>query len=377
MGGGVGIEIVCPDEQAANCMYYYEWTIENSNFTNNMADFDENDITEMNDPTSDLHRGRGGGLYVLISNGIGGSLFIDNCLFKGNRALYGGGLFISIESDLSAQNTIRIANTNFIGNNALHGGGGGISIFLKSKGNIINFENTLFKSNIAKTGGGFSLHTTKTQNATNQLSVKDCSWSDNAAYTGSAVAMVAWLTDSKGYSLQPQFENCNFSKNSRSILVETDINTAFTVQAPDSVIGTLYTDSVSVAFKGDSIFNNNNSTAIYAVNAELNFANNSTALFYRNSGGNGGGIALIGSAAIIVGEDSIFNFTENNATVHGGAIYAFITSQHHDLVSINCFIRYFQQSKKPSEWSTLFHFYDNNAMGKNETIFATTLDYCS
>uniref|UniRef100_A0A1X7SQU4 Uncharacterized protein n=1 Tax=Amphimedon queenslandica TaxID=400682 RepID=A0A1X7SQU4_AMPQE len=331
----------------------------------------------MNDPKSDLHRGRGGGLYVLINNGVGGYLTINKCLFKENRALYGGGLFISIESDIAAGNFIQIKNTNFIENNASHGGGGGASIFLNSNGNSIKFENTHFKSNIAKMGGGFSLHTTKTQTVTNQLSVNNCSWSDNVAYTGSAVAMVAWLTYSIGYPLQPLFKNCNFSNNSRSIIAETDINTAFTMQAPDSIIGTLYTDSVSVAFKGDSIFKNNNSTAIYAVNAVLNFTTNSTALFYRNSGGNGGGIALIGSAAIIVGKNSSFNFTENNATVHGGAIYAFITSQHHDLISINCFVRYFKQSNKPNEWNTSFYFYDNNAMGKNETIFATTLDYCS
>ena len=372
MGGGVGIEpTVCPIEYAANCKYY-EWRIENSNFTDNMADFDEKDITEMNNPTSDLYHGRGGGLYVFISNGIAVTLYINNCLFKENKALYGGGLFISIESDLAASNTIDIKNTNFIDNGALGGGGGGVSIFLKSKGNSITFENTHFKGNIAKTGGGFSLHTTKTQNVTNQLSASSCSWSDNAAFTGSAVAMVAWLTYSQGYPLQPLFENCIFSNNSHSV-IETEIEG----QTPESIIGTLYTDSVSVAFKGGSIFNDNNSTAIYAVNAELNFTNNSNAVLYRNSGGNGGGIALIGSAAIIVGENSSFNFTENKAAVHGGAIYAFITSQHHDLVSINCFIRYFQQSMKPSEWNTSFYFYDNNAMGKNETIFATTLDYCS
>lgn len=378
MGGGVGIELtVCP-KQAANCLYY-GWTIENSNFTNNMADFDKNDITEMNDPTSDLHHGRGGGLYILIINGVGGTFTINKCHFKGNRALYGGGLFISIESDIVASNIIQIKNTTFIDNNALYGGGGGASIFLNSNGNSIKFENTHFNGNIAKMGGGFSLHTTKTQNVTNQLSAYNCFWSDNAAYTGKAVAMVAWLTYSMGYPLQPLFKDCIFLNNFHSILAEVDINTAFTGQIPDSIIdiGTLYTDSVSVAFKGHSIFKNNNPTAIYAVNAELNFTTNSTALFYRNSGGNGGGIALIGSAAIIVGKNSSFNFTENSATVHGGAIYAFITSQHHDLVSINCFVRYFQQSKKPSEWNTSFYFYNNNAMGKNETIFATTLDYCS
>ena len=372
LGGAVGIEhTTCPQGEP-NCIYY-TWYISNCHFVDNVADFDELDITEMNDPTADLHHGRGGGLFIIL-RGVGGTMTIDGCYFEGNRALYGGGLFLFVESAIITSNQIVISNTQFVSNNANEGGGGGVSIFLKSKGNTITFDNCFFMNNIAKTGGGFSLYATRTQNDTNQLYLNNCKWNDNTAYTGSAVAMVAWRTISKGYLLQPQFTNSNFSINSITV-----IEKKITRQNPDqeSIIGTVYLDSITVTFKGSSTFTNNNSTAIYAVNAEVIFANASKTLFYKNSGGNGGAVALIGSAAIIVGKNSFINFTQNTATVHGGAIYAFITSQHHDLVSINCFVRYYQQSEKPSNWNASFYFYDNKAVADNETIFATTLDYCA
>ena len=372
LGGAIGIEhTTCPQGEP-NCIYY-TWYISNCHFVDNVADFDELDITEMNDPTTDLHHGRGGGLFIIL-RGVGGTMTIDRCYFEGNRALYGGGLFIFVESAIITSNQIVISNTQFVSNNANEGGGGGVSIFLKSKGNTITFDNCFFMNNIAKTGGGFSLYATRTQSDTNQLYLNDCKWNNNTAYTGSAVAMVAWRTISKGYLLQPQFTNCNFSINSITV-----IEKKITRQNPDqeSIIGTVYLDSITVTFKGSSTFTNNNSTAIYAINAEVIFANMSKSLFYKNSGGNGGAVALIGSAAIIVGENSFINFTQNTATVHGGAIYAFITSQHHDLVSINCFVRYYQQSEKPSNWNASFYFDDNKALADNETIFATTLDYCA
>ena len=380
LGGAVSIT-TCPPDQPS-CIH--TWYISNCHFVDNVADFDELDITEMNDPTTDLHHGRGGGL-VVIYRGVG-DMIIDRCYFEGNRALYGGGLFISVESAFERSiwmwifhhisKQIVIGNTQFVSNNANEGGGGGVSIFLKSEAerNTITFNNCSFMNNIAKTGGGVSLYATKTPNDTNQLYLNNCKWNNNTAYTGSAVAMIAWRTISKGYLLQPQFTNSNFSINSITV-----IEKKITRQNPnqESIIGTVYLDSITVTFQGNSTFTNNNSTAIYAVNAEVIFANMSKSLFYKNSGGNGGAVALIGSAAIIVGEDSSFNFTQNTATVHGGAIYAFITSQHHDLVSINCFVRYYQQSEKPSNWNASFYFHDNKALADNETIFATTLDYCA
>ena len=353
-----------------NQVSYANYTIYNCTFRNNKANFEER-ISHPND----LNHGRGGGLAVYIG-GKYNTFLVDKCLFECNKALYGGGAFVAIADD-SMYSVITFQRSNFVNNTATQGGGGARIQFLiynsnesaAAHDNEVEFHSCNFTGNDASLGGGVSLYTTNEQNVTNKFSFYDSFWNANTAKTGSAVDATAWL--SFGGSLpQPYFSNCTFYKNTQGN------SSPFYGVSDSSSVGTMYLDSVSVILDNVN-FTENKATAIYSINNHLVFHKDSCSIFDRNNGTNGGAIALIGNAAIVAEANVTVNFTNNTASVHGGAIYAFVTSQHEDIVSINCFVHYYKPMDNPTTWKAFFYFRHNTANGRNESIFATTLKYCT
>ena len=354
-----------------NQVSYANYTIYNCTFRNNEANLEK----RLSRP-DDLNHGRGGGLVVKVLKAQHNTLLVDKCLFEYNKALYGGGAYITISDD-SKYNTITFQRSNFTNNAAIQGGGGVRILFLIhhlnesafAHDNQVYFHSCHFIGNNASLGGGVSLYTTNQQNMTNNISFYDSIWSDNTAKTGSAVDATAWLSFD-GVLPQPYFSNCTFYKNKQKRLEP------FNGVSDPSSVGTMYLDSVSVILDNVN-FTENQATAIYSINNHLVFDKDSCSIFDRNNGTNGGAIALIGNAAIVAEANVTVNFINNTASVHGGAIYAFVTSQHEDIVSINCFVHYYKPMDPPTSWQALFYFRDNTVNGRNETIFATTLQYCA
>ena len=383
---GGGVIVIFPKspslatiEDCSEDMYYHpnqvsyaNYTIYNCTFRNNEANLEKR-ISRPND----LNHGRGGGLVVIVLKAQDNILLVDKCVFEHNKALYGGGAFIAISDD-SKYNTITFQRSNFTNNTATQGGGGVRIQFLiynsnesaAAYDNQVYFHSCLFIGNNASLGGGVSLYTTNQKNMTNNISFYDSIWSTNAAKTGSAVDITAWLSFG-GVLPQPYFSNCTFYNNTRQMLHNKNSHGV----SDSSSVGTMYIDSVSVILDNVN-FIENQATAIYSINNDLVFHKDSCSTFDRNNGTNGGAIALIGNAAIVAEANVTVNFTNNTASVHGGAIYAFVTSQHEDIVSINCFVHYYKPMDHPKSWQALFYFRHNTVNGRNESIFATTLQYC-
>ena len=74
------------------------------------------------------------------------------------------------------------------------------------------------------------------------------------------------------------------------------------------------------------------------MNAIVNFQK-SSATFVNNTGLQGGAIALIESATIILGPNS-YDFCNNSAFYQGGAIYVLLIDNFDIAVSRSCFIQY-------------------------------------
>ena len=97
-------------------------------------------------------------------------------------------------------------------------------------------------------------------------------------------------------------------------------------------IGALYADNIPVKFSGNCIFTGNKDSAIAGIATHLMFSNNTSVMFYNNSGWHGAGMALLGNAYFIVYHNTSLHFINNSAVTKGGAIY-YINSGQKDFVS--------------------------------------------
>ena len=333
--------------------------------------------------------GRGGGLYVYISDGLKNLhvSFID-CEFISNHAFIGGGLSVNIHSRRrwKTQNiSVEIIDTLFQwngygGKNSTesHAGlGGGIHIsFSKSdsvggiSGAGYHLQNVNFSRNYAELGGAVFYFSYREKRETfsnvTYIHFNDCIFSYNRAHMGSAVAMTPYIFQklSNGFIIVPKLLDCNFTGN--SVFVKRAIEHRI------GGIGTIYTSFYDVHFEGRNIFHSNKGTPIHAVNAIVNFTKSDVS-FINNRAISGGALGLIGSSIAILGSRS-YNFTNNTALYQGGAVYVSLTDSTDFISSRSCFFQYHYRGS----WNASVIFVGNKA--KDETaghaIYATSVLPC-
>ena len=259
--------------------------------------------------------GRGGGVSVFFKgNSSNNAMFLINCTIMNNTALWGAGLLIEYQ-DMANNNQITLKDSTISFNRVMDstsesgtGGGGarvGYIFFDKTHcyQNLISFENVTFTKNVAYYGGGLSFYTAreKTANATNQLVFKDCVWKFNTARVGTAVDLSVWHPVSEGSVVKPSFSNCIFKTNNANYVEKTSSGT-FTG------LGAMYSDSIPVLFTDNVEFAHNTHTALAAVGTGIFFNSSTVAVFYNNTGRNGGALALMGYAFIEVSDNTILYF---------------------------------------------------------------------
>ena len=333
--------------------------------------------------------GRGGGLYVYVSNGLKHVhiSFID-CKFISNHAFIGGGLSVNIQSKNGhkTQNvTVEIIDTFFLWNgyrgstDNRTGLGGGLHIsFSNIVGGITSYthyrvQNVNFSNNHAELGGAVFYHSYRgreeTFNRVNSILFDDCKFNCNRAHIGSAIAMTPYVFQklSNGFIVVPKFLNCNFSRN--SVFVKRSLDT---YKQRITGIGTIYTSFYDIQFQGNNTFHSNYGTAIHTVNGIVNFTS-SHASFINNIGINGGALGLIGASIVIFGPKN-YNFGNNTAFYQGGAVYVSMIDSTDFINSRNCFFQY----HNTGFWNASVTFIGNKA--KNEkgghAIYATSIRPC-
>ena len=364
----------------SNSVYY----ITSCHFHNNTARVKNHEDYTFILPHRQTHLafGRGGGLSVYYKGNCTNNIVqVSNVNFTSNTALWGGGLFIE-HQDNSYKNMFILESSSFTGNEVLYksdqtkGTGGGAVrlgyIFFGGahvSSNSITFIDVNFEQNKAYFGGGLSFYTPKEPEfVTNLLEFQNCTWTSNVARVGSAVDLALWHATHSGAVIRPTFTNCTFVINNGSYTHKYE---SYSVG-----IGAFYSDSIPVLFTEFVKFESNQQSALACIGTIISFESGCEAIFFNNSGRNGGAIALMGLASLEVSNETKLKFINNSAAVKGGAIFGASVGNRDLISSRNCFVRYCDLEITPTEWSSTFVFEGNTANSKTNSIFATSLLSC-
>ena len=201
-----------------------------------------------------------------------------------------------------------------------------------------------------------------------QVKVSGSSFVDNTARLGSAVSINNDHYFASGKLGEAFFDSCSIFHNTIEYVNTTE---------PYSVgIGALYISEVSATFIGYMFFQRNNGTALAVVGTNVVFSTNIFVTFSNNRGSNGGAIAFLGMATLVIGEGTSFKFENNSATLYGGAIYNNYIGKEDLRSSSKCFIQYIDPFARREKWQTLFYFKGNKAGKLGHSIFSTTILPC-
>lgn len=369
--GELCIETTVPYDYVSNTQYY----ISGCHFTNNIA----NNVlsnTRLILPYNRYHLafGQGGGLSVFFKGHSSNIEFvIEGNTFSNNKAQYGGAVYIDMQ-DNSHNNTVIFRGQNTLTDNKadISGGAAYISfVFLSEAGDVSNsryiLDNVIFSSNDALHGGGLYYLSTRqpTGSALNSLSISNCHWARNTAKLGAALHLSAFSPVDEGMLEVVSITNSSF------------IDSALTPIKGHVGTGAVFVEEIPVKFYESANFiNTTDGTALVVFGTKVIFAEDTTVFFYNNSGHDGGAIALYSLAFIKLFSGTSFEFTNNSATDHGGAIYV----EHIGLLvqntSRNCFIRFHDITISPYEWNANFIFNGNTANKKPNSIYATSVLSC-
>ena len=337
--------------------------------------------------------GLGGGAYVIVrDNPIGVRVSFVQCEFVGNHAFFGGGAAASIMSHQETNDVvITIRDSRFEHNGCYNKTmlGGGLRLYIDSDEGtgIVNTHfiilNVSFFKNCAKLGGGVYFYSYRdalpSSTSRNTVLFNNCTFKSNHAHIGSAVAMLPDFLPGRhrGYKIVPVFRNCNFTNN--RVFVTHGISPK-SQKSPG--VGTFYASLHDVDFQGCIIFSNNWGSAVYAVNAIVNFQH-SHVYFVNNTGFKGGALALIGLSEMILGPNS-YRFVNNRAILLGGAVYVSLIDITDFTVSKSCFFQYNENdynntgSEVEWPWRARVTFSGNRAKDEasGHSIYATSLHPC-
>ena len=368
-----------PPEYVSNAIYVFS----NCQFIANHARVTNLSNEAFIIPHKDDHLafGRGGGLSIFFKGKANNNrVVVNQSNFFDNRAIWGAGLFVEFQ-DNTNKNSFAAHASNLYRNKCHYNvsdgegtGGGGTRLgFLffgdgHVKENCITFHGCKFYSNSAYWGGGVSFYTAREKSAfaTNSLEFVNCIWDGNQARLGAAIDLSVWHPVINGSTVQVWFTNTLIVNQTSNLLT------------PGTLVGlgAVYIDSIPTVFDGYAHFIVNKHSALAAVNAPIDFVKNCIANFLFNKGRLGGAIALFGYALIRVHDNTRMTFVNNSADLKGGAIFARSVGEHDLISSRNCFIRFEQITRTPDKWTSYFHFENNTANGKVNSIYTTTLLPC-
>ena len=243
-------------------------SITNCNFTNNQAT-----------SVAEGDEGRGGALRISSVS----TLRVDNCIFDGNAAMFGGGIY----SPYTASSNSYIRNSKFLNNIGTSNGG---AIYWNANGT--SFTNLEFNHNQADTGAGLFL-----AYAVANTVVNNCNFTNNNAITTGGG--IRGIYDEQNI----QILNSNFNNNSAA----SGGAVSFGQNAEDITVTNCNFSTNHANDYGGGIYfqSNGENIRVSASNFDSNYASS------------GGAIHLFSSAMADSYDDVAItncNFTKNNCT---------------------------------------------------------------
>lgn len=314
--------------------------------------------------------GSGGGLSISFNgNASNNTVQVMECSFENNTAMVGGGLFVHF-GDHALENKLIVNTCVFVNNKCpligpgTSGGGLRVENYIYGNAasgstNAVEFHNCQILGNTALNGGGLS---TSVSGAV-YITVTNCTFNANKAQNGAAIEASVFTMINDGFFA---IDNCSFSGNS--------VNYSSSSTYPVGV-GTVYINGVPVRFSDLVSFDHNFGTGVVLTGADADFSQ-CTALFDSNYALNGGAIALLGTASIVVSDQTVMRFYNNYASNFGGAIYNSYLGINIKNYA-NCFIHYSDYLIDPAEWNATFVFANNTSGQRGSTIYSTSLLPCT
>ena len=287
----------------------------------------------------------GGGISVRFSgNSTGNTVTLRDITVKDNLATWGGGMAVLFK-DTATHNKVFLYNVLFENNNASQQGGGLNIGYTDSTSdppitNIVHIEKCNFTHNYARSGGGTSIFASQTTCAQENdhkdeaLVFMSCVWEENSGYFSSAIDVSPFSYDTLGklYFPHPKFVECSLIANHVRPYSKYGENGIIN-------LGTFVVYGFEVLFEGWVEFRDHTSTALHVTDGTVTFLPNTNALYFNNSGYQGGALAMFGSSSLRLNSNTDIRFINNSAFTAGGAIYHSTLNQHDFISSRTCFIR--------------------------------------
>ena len=394
-GAGLYIEFTYCDPGAIdNCTHppmlynsHSQYNITQSQFVNNIATTVGSDSPNFTKPQGLDHQafGRGGGLSIFFKgNATGNQFIIEECLFTGNTALWGGGLFIEFQDNTRNNSIVQNGGvidyngcsrtTAYYQNSGTAGGGSRIG-FIALDGDVVEHNSVRivgvnYTVNQCMIGGGVAFYSSRETiqiKATNRISFTNCHWQNNWGVIGAAVNLHSWLPVTEGVLPTVAFDSCTFSHNAGNYSDNETLGYEGT--------GVVYVDSFPVEFGGDITFDSNVGSALAVVVTGIDVKKDSVLKFVNNTGIRGGAVRLLGFAYLRVSRGAQLHFINNTADF-GGAIYAQYVGNSIAVYYVNCFLRPVDYYANPEEWNFTVSFANNCARMSGNDIHATSLIPC-
>ena len=393
-GGGVYIEFsyCLPGNVSCENGTQDSYTDHNHDSTYNFVScmFTQNEANSLNTSNASFlvpHRehhvafGRGGGLSIFFNGDASNNTFtISDCIFSGNKAQWGAGMFVEFHDTSGGNNVLISDNSQFMDNRCTGTAGGGLRVGhcvygneMASTGNQVTILESSFTGNVADNGGGVSISPTRQQAPRNELAtvlISESYFYSNRATYGAALNIELYSLILDGDKPNITIAECFFFNNS--------VHPPTYLRPHEVGIGAVYINDVNVHFRGTTNFIINKGSALAVVGSKVDFMN-CIAVFYGNTGMSGAAIALLGSSMIIVNNTTKFNFQSNNASVQGGAIYNVYTNRNNYENIPNCFIAHKNPLIYPDDWDAEFKFannYDSSGVIPN-AIYSSSILPCA
>ena len=405
-GGGLQIEfsycipgnINCPNSGNSQVNSQYSsgafYTITDSIFEKNRAlahKADKQSFTFFklsNEESGYFAFGKGGGLSIILKgNAHDNNFLISNCTFHKNYAHYGGGFYVAFH-DQSQANNVSITDCNITANenfNIIHnniwdfdsGGGGGMIVFLSGTNdtNVFQIHDSTFHDNVGLSGGGLAVEAIANFEKLNgSLSLDNLVFQNNSAFLGSAIYFFQDNNNCQ-FKLVVNISNSSFIDNSPICSKKKAILFASLICS-----GIVYSNAQDLQVTGELFFTNNTASALEIHYSRVNVSDGGKLVFQNNTSVYGGGLALYECSFIEVYPQTQFIFDSNSATKYGGAIYSGLCAQsaQSSILSMKCFISYFNRSIIPDDWDTEFNF-TNNVFGTDSSpnsVYASSITSC-
>lgn len=325
---------------------------------------------------------------TILSEALGGGLNIDvgqktrnitieikNCKFCDNQAWIGGGAYINIHS-LSFGDVLEMHNNSFESNIAGSLGGG---LYIGVKGDMIipdtlqfciNISESVFTGNSAPHAGALAYQTIGQRSNTTvaEITIQSVTFKYNVANSsGAAIGVFKWEAGLGGVTPTITLLHCSVSNN---YFYNNYFSTSTILGS-----GTIYTQGISIAFRGLTIIKQNYGTAILASTVSIFLSDN--VVISENLGVRGGAVNLIGGSRMVIQKGLNLTFRDNCAELFGGAIYHVFPVM--GVVGQNkyCVFQYYDSSiTDPEKWDANIWFINNTALASGLSFYLSSADSC-